>query len=326
MPLAPVARRSVPDEVYDQLLGELVGGGLSCRVRRCPASGGWPRCSGVCRPGGARGAAAAGPRRLVEVRQGGSTTVARLPSPRRARPAAAPAAPRWRDRPRGGAQRDGGPAHVGPKIAELAAARGGPRRGRSSVPAVQAIRDDADPVGRQQCALVFWEHLVEAADSVAFRLMFNSMRAAYVPMLEALAVVMAAEVDRVDAYDALATAIADRDADPGSRAGRGPARRRHRQPARRDRQHAKECDDADERHRPHRPRGAGRRREPDRRLADPEGDPGQRPAVASGAPDPVDDQRLRSSLLWWRGSSSATGAGRPLAPVVFLALFPVWSG
>ena len=48
---------------------------------------------------------------------------------------------------------------------------------------------------------------VAGADSITFRLMFNSMRAAYEPVLDALAVVMSAEVDRVEAYDALTDAI-----------------------------------------------------------------------------------------------------------------------
>ena len=38
--------------------------------------------------------------------------------------------------------------------------------------------------------------------------MFNSMRAAYVPLIEALAPLMAAEVDRVEAYAALTEAVA----------------------------------------------------------------------------------------------------------------------
>jgi DNA-binding FadR family transcriptional regulator len=62
-------------------------------------------------------------------------------------------------------------------------------------------------------ALTFWEHLVEAADSMTFRLMFNSMRAAYLPLVEALAPLMAAEVDRVEAYAALTEAVAAGDAD-----------------------------------------------------------------------------------------------------------------
>src|SRR3712207_7775641 len=45
--------------------------------------------------------------------------------------------------------------------------------------------------------------VVDAADSLVFRLMFNSLRAAYEPALEALAPVMAAEVGQVAAYRVL---------------------------------------------------------------------------------------------------------------------------
>jgi DNA-binding FadR family transcriptional regulator len=41
--------------------------------------------------------------------------------------------------------------------------------------------------------------------------MFNSLRAAYEPTLEALAAVMADEVDQVEMYDAVVDALADGD-------------------------------------------------------------------------------------------------------------------
>ena len=69
-----------------------------------------------------------------------------------------------------------------------------------------------DGVRRQQHALAYWDQVVAGADSITFRLMFNSMRAAYEPVLDALAVVMSAEVDRVEAYDALTDAIEAGDA------------------------------------------------------------------------------------------------------------------
>ena len=50
--------------------------------------------------------------------------------------------------------------------------------------------------------------MVDAADSLVFRLMFNSLRAAYEPALEALAPVMAEEVGQTDAYRLLTAAIA----------------------------------------------------------------------------------------------------------------------
>jgi DNA-binding FadR family transcriptional regulator len=59
----------------------------------------------------------------------------------------------------------------------------------------------------QRRALAFWDRLVDGADSVVFRLMFNSLRAAYEPGLEALAAVMEPEVTHVPAYRALTAAI-----------------------------------------------------------------------------------------------------------------------
>jgi len=55
--------------------------------------------------------------------------------------------------------------------------------------------------------LTFWDHIVDGADSIAFRLMYNTLRATYEPALEALATVMADEVGRPSAYRELADAI-----------------------------------------------------------------------------------------------------------------------
>jgi GntR family transcriptional regulator, transcriptional repressor for pyruvate dehydrogenase complex len=60
--------------------------------------------------------------------------------------------------------------------------------------------------------LTFWDHVVDGADSIAFRLMYNTLRATYEPALPALATMMAAEVGRPDAYRHIAAAI--RDGDP----------------------------------------------------------------------------------------------------------------
>ena len=66
---------------------------------------------------------------------------------------------------------------------------------------------------RQVHALAFWDRVVDAADSLAFRLMFNSLRVAYEPALEALAPLMAEEVGQVGAYRVLTAAIAEGDPD-----------------------------------------------------------------------------------------------------------------
>ena len=80
---------------------------------------------------------------------------------------------------------------VGPGVAALAAARGGPALAaaadRDRRRAGRHRRRPAGDIERQVHALEFWDQVVDAADSMVFRLMFNSLRAAYEPALEALA-------------------------------------------------------------------------------------------------------------------------------------------
>jgi len=210
MPLTPVARRSVPDEVYDQLLGELLDGGLAAG-ETLPSERRLAEVLGVSRPAVREAMQRLAHAGYVDVRQGDATTVRDfrrlggldlLPRLLLARGGLDLAVARSILEAR---------AHVGPTIAELAAERGGSSVVADLEAAVEALRDDADPVRRQHVALAFWEHLVEAADSITFRLMFNSMRAAYLPLVEALAPLMAAEVDRVDAYAALTLAVGSGD-------------------------------------------------------------------------------------------------------------------
>jgi len=212
MPLSPVARRSVPDEVYDQLLGEMLDGGLAAG-EPLPSERRLAEVLGVSRPAVREAMQRLAQAGFVDVRQGDSTTVRDfrrfggldlLPRLLLVRGDLDLRVARSILEAR---------AHVGPKIAELAARRGGPDDARLLAEAVDALRADTDGVRRQLVALTFWEHLLEAADSITFRLMFNSMRAAYVPLLEALAPLMAAEVDRIDAYAALAEAVAAGDAE-----------------------------------------------------------------------------------------------------------------
>lgn len=206
MPLTPVARRSVPDEVYDQLLGELLDGGLA-PGEALPSERRLAEVLGVSRPAVREAMQRLAHAGYVDVRQGDATTVRDfrrlggldlLPRLLLARGGLDLAVARSILEAR---------AHVGPKIAELAARRAGPAARDVLARAVEALRQDDDPVRRQHVALTFWDDLVEAADSITFRLMFNSMRAAYLPLVEALAPLMAAEVDRVDAYAALARAV-----------------------------------------------------------------------------------------------------------------------
>lgn len=212
MPLVPVSRRSVPDEVHDQLLAEMLGGDLAAG-QPLPSERRLAEVLGVSRPAVREALQRLVIAGFVDVRQGDSTTVRDfrrlggldlLPRLLLARGGLDLAVARSILEAR---------EHVGPAIAQLAAARGGPAAVDHLRRTVQELEADDDGVRRQHAALAFWEHLVDAADSITFRLMFNSMRAAYLPLVEALAPLMAAEVDRVEAYAALTDAVADGDAE-----------------------------------------------------------------------------------------------------------------
>ena len=126
--------------------------------------------------------------------------------------------------------------HNGPKAAELAAVRRQPGLAALLDESVRNLESEHDPVERQRHALTFWDHVVDGADSIVFRLMYNTLRATYEPALPALAAVMAAEVGRPDAY----REVAERDRGGRSRrrekGGDRPSRTRHHGDARRDQQ------------------------------------------------------------------------------------------
>jgi GntR family transcriptional repressor for pyruvate dehydrogenase complex len=217
MALQPVARRSVPDEVFEQLVADMVGGELAPGAA-LPSERRLAEVLRVSRPAVREALQRMAQAGLVEVRQGDATTVRDF-----RRHAGLDLLPRLL-LPRG--ELDLGVArsilearlHVGPKVAALAAERAGARLGPDLHAAVDALAADTDPVARQRHALTFWDHVVDGADSIAFRLMFNSLRAAYEPALGALATVMADEVGRIEAYRALTDAILASDPDRATRA------------------------------------------------------------------------------------------------------------
>lgn len=212
MALQKITRRTVPGDVFEQLVAEVMSGELGAG-ESLPSERHLAEVLGVSRPAVREALQRLAHAGLVEVRQGGTTTV--------------------RDFRRSGGldllprlllAGDGldlkvarsileARLHVGPKIAELAALRGGDDLPDALRETVARLEADADPVARQRVAVDFWHLLVDGADSITFRLMFNSMLAAYEPAIEALAVVMSAEVEQVGQYAALADAVAARDAE-----------------------------------------------------------------------------------------------------------------
>ncbi|MEV0029232.1 GntR family transcriptional regulator [Nocardia sp. NPDC050793] len=216
MALQPVVKRSVSADVFEQIAADVLSGELA-PGSTLPSERQLAEALGVSRPAvreALQRLAAAG---LVAVRQGDATTVLDY-----RRGAGLEVLPRL-------LVKEGmlEPAvarsilevrmHNGPKVAELAAARMGATKAgtagdRDQVRAdlersVAALTAETDPIALQRHALEFWDHVVDAADSIVFRLMFNMLRAAYEPALAALAPVMSAEVGNADGYRELAAAI-----------------------------------------------------------------------------------------------------------------------
>lgn len=206
MALQPVNRRSVPEDVFEQILAEVLSGEMQ-PGESLPSERRLAEVLGVSRPAireALKRVAAAG---LVEVRQGDATTVRDF-----RRHAGLDLLPRLLLR---GNELDlsvvrsilEARLHNGPKAAELAAARRAPDLAARLDDAIRDLENDADPVEQQRHALTFWDHIVDGADSIVFRLMFNTLRAAYEPALPALATMMATEVSQIESYRALAGAV-----------------------------------------------------------------------------------------------------------------------
>jgi GntR family transcriptional repressor for pyruvate dehydrogenase complex len=206
MALKPVNRRSVPEDVFEQIVTEVLSGEMQ-PGHTLPSERRLAEVLGVSRPAvreALKRLSAAG---LVEVRQGDATTVRDF-----RRHAGLDLLPRLLLR---SGQLDASVVrsiletrlHNGPKVAELAAERRLPELAGLLDDSVRRLEAEHDPVEQQRNALTFWDHVVDGADSIAYRLMYNALRAAYEPALPALATLMAAEVGRPVAYRNLADAI-----------------------------------------------------------------------------------------------------------------------
>jgi GntR family transcriptional repressor for pyruvate dehydrogenase complex len=206
MPLQPVTRRSVPDEVFDQVLAEVVDGEIEAG-EALPSERRLAEVLGVSRPAVREALQRMAQTRLLDVRHGGATTVRDF-----RRFGGLDLLPRLLVRK---GDLDTAVARsilearlvVGPGVAALAAERGGPALEALLTDTVDALGATDDGVEQQLHALTFWDQVVDAADSMVFRLMFNSLRAAYEPALVALAPLMAEEVGQVGAYRLLTSAI-----------------------------------------------------------------------------------------------------------------------
>ncbi|WP_408897535.1 FadR/GntR family transcriptional regulator [Nocardioides sp. R1-1] len=216
MALRPVTRRSVSDQVFDQLLDDVVDGELPAG-EPLPSERRLAEVLGISRPAVREALQRIAQTGLVEVRHGGATLVRDF---RRA--AGLDLLPRLLVR---AGRLDTSVARsviearaeVGPGIAALAAERGGPVLAASLDALVEEFGTTTDAVRWQVLALDYWDLLVDGADSMVFRLMFNSLRAAYEPALPALGSLLADEVGEAEPYRLLAAAVRAGDA-PTARA------------------------------------------------------------------------------------------------------------
>ena len=213
MPLQPVNRRSVPEDVFEQILADVLSGEMQ-PGQALPSERRLAEVLGVSRPAvreALKRVSAAG---LVDVRQGDATTVRDF-----RRHAGLDLLPRLLLR---AGELDlsvvrsilEARLHNGPKAAELAAARRPPELAAMLDDTIRKLESETDAVEQQRHALTFWDLVVDGADSIVFRLMYNTLRATYEPAQPALAVVMAAEVGRPQAYRELAETISAGDPPP----------------------------------------------------------------------------------------------------------------
>ncbi len=206
MPLKPVARRLVPDDVFDQLLDEVVDGELAAGDP-LPSERRLAEVLGVSRPAVREALQRLSQARVVEVRHGGTTTVRDFH-----RFAGLDLLPRLLVRageldPAVGRSILQARQAIAPAVAALAAENSGPQSAPELRRAVSALAEATDSETRQHAALEFWDTVVDAADSLVFRLLFNSLRLAYEPAIAALGPVMETEVDNLAGYRDLTDAV-----------------------------------------------------------------------------------------------------------------------
>lgn len=220
MVLKPITRRLVPDDVFEQLLGEVVDGSLG-PGDPLPSERRLAELLGVSRPAVREALQRMSATRLVEVRHGGATTVRDFQQY-----AGLDLLPRLLVR---NGELDPDVARsvvearlaIGPGMVRLAAQRAAraPERATDALRgALESLAAADDPVARQRAALAWWDKVVDLADSIVFRLLFNNLRLAYEPAMEALAPLLDGEVSNLVEYHAVADAVLAGDADAAARA------------------------------------------------------------------------------------------------------------
>lgn len=213
--LQRIQRQSASDEVFDQLVASIVDGEVTAG-EAIPSERALAEGLGVSRPVVREALKRLAHAGLVEIRHGGATTVSDYR--RTAGPDLLGALLLGR---RGELDLEvarsivEARSQIGPPVAAAAAGRAGPDDVaglHEVVAAMRALGQDEHPdvealAALQRLALDFWDRVVDASHNVVHRLLFNALRRAYEPVMDALAVVMRAEASDVDGYAAVLDAI-----------------------------------------------------------------------------------------------------------------------
>jgi DNA-binding FadR family transcriptional regulator len=218
--LQPVTRRSVPDEVFDQLVDDIVAGELAPGAE-LPAERRLAEVLGVSRPAVREALGRLEQAGLIDVRQGDATTIRDF-----RRTAGPELLPRL-------LVRDGAPdldvvraileARVAlmPDVARRCAARHSDEVAARLERLVDQLADEAgDLHAQQRTAHELWSTIVDGSGNLVYRLLFNALEAAYLPAMDALAAVLADELTDVDGYRDLVAALLAGDAAQAAATGR----------------------------------------------------------------------------------------------------------
>lgn len=220
MDLSPIDRSAMSDDVFDRLAASIVGGEVAAG-EVFPSERTLADALGVSRPVVREALKRLAHAGLVRIRHGGSTRVTDY------RRTAGPDLLAMLLTDRNGeldltvarsiieARSD-----LGPPAAAAAARWATPDALDALDALVDRMRATDDVHELQRLALAFWDQVVDAADNLVHRLLFNTLLRAYEPVMDALAPLMRAEVSDVDGYAAVVSALRARDPDVAAAAVR----------------------------------------------------------------------------------------------------------
>ncbi|MCU1351825.1 MAG: GntR family transcriptional regulator [Acidimicrobiales bacterium] len=221
MELQPVDRRTVSDDVFDQLAVQILGGGLAAGAA-LPAERQLTERLRVNRQAVREALKRLEQAGLVDIRHGGATRVADF-----RRDAGLDLLPRLLLRADGSV--DAGTvrsimemrAAIGPDVARCCAERARP----AHVTALRAVVEQIQAAGHDlgllsQLDLAFWEALTDGADNIAYRLAFNSLRSVYEPAAPLLRDALAPELGDVRSHRTIALAVVRSDGPAAARAAK----------------------------------------------------------------------------------------------------------